>query len=159
MGRSTLEEVNQDTDTVGKIDPGIAVEIIQAHLARAIAGELGRLAEKEVAQEADAIGKIEASVAVTVTGHLAAAGNLVIKTRGDGVAAKGITNLQNRETRGGARGREDLQSLPITEQAMLRLVAADRDLQSGLVKIKTYHGTVATFPGRTPSPFVLKSSR
>ena len=139
MGRPPLEKVNQDTDTVGKIDPGIAVEIIQAHLARSIAGQLGRLAEEEVAQEADAIREIEAAIAIAITGRLAAADKIVVKTLGDCVAAEGITDLQDRETRGGARRREDLQGLAITEQAMLRLVAADRDLQPGLVKIKTDH--------------------
>ena len=127
MGRSTLEEVDQDTDTIGKIDPGIAVEIVQAHLARSIAGQLGRLAEEEMAQEADAIREIEAPIAIAITGRLATADKIVVKTLGDSIAAEGIADLQDRETRHGAHRREDLQGLAITEQAVLRLVAADRD--------------------------------
>ena len=68
MGRAALEEIDQDTDSIGEIDVVVPVEVIEGDLARALTRQLGRLADKEVAQEADSIGEVEASVTVTVAG-------------------------------------------------------------------------------------------
>ena len=127
MGWPSLEEIDQRSHTIGEIDARIAIEIVQADLAGPIAGQVRRLTKKEVAQETDPIREVEASIAVTVTGHLPSADQLVFKSLGNRIAAERITDLKRSETRRGADRREDLQGLTITEQAVLRLVAADRD--------------------------------
>ena len=127
MGWPALEEIDQRSNTIREIDARITIEIIQADLAGAIAGQVRRLTKEEMAQQTDPIREIEAAIAVTVTGHLSSADKLVFKSLGNRIAAERITDLDRSETRRAAGWREDLQGLAITEQAVLGLVAADRD--------------------------------
>ena len=127
MGWPSLEKIDQRSHTIGEIDARITIEIVQADLAGPIAGQVRRLTKEEVAQETDPIREIETAIAVTVTGHLPPADQLVFKSLGNRIAAERITDLKRSETRRGAGRREDLQGLAITQQAVLRLVAADRD--------------------------------
>ena len=136
MSGPTLEEINQDANTIGEVDLGISIEIVEADFASSIAGQIGGLAEKEMTQQAYAIGEVEASIAITITRDLSSTDDIVIKAIGDRSAAKIITDLQDREARGATGGGEDLQGLAIAQQSILGLVTADRDPESRLVKIK-----------------------
>ena len=136
MGWPSLEKIDQRSHTIGEIDARITIEIVQADLTGPIAGQVRRLTKEEVAQETDPIREIETTIAVTVTGHLPSTDQLVFKSLGNHIAAERITDLERSETRRGADRREDLQGLTIAQQPMLGLVAADRDAQSILVKIK-----------------------